>query len=207
MAVSVIGHHMDVGESLRGHAEAELARVFEKYFGGAIEAKVVMSKESSGFRATIQAHIGKNIRLEARGQGDTAYPAFDEAAERLAKRLRRHKRRLRDDHHQRGHHLREDVRADKARYLVLAGEGPGSEALPAEEEEEVPTAGAEEAPLVVAEMETEIATLSVSDAVMRLDLADLPVLLFRRAGDEHLNLVYRRKDGNIGWIDPEGGKA
>ena len=196
MAVSVIGHQMDVGEALRGHAEAELARVFEKYFGQAIEAKVVMSKEAHSFRATLSAHIGRNIRVEARGQSDGAYAAFDEAAERLAKRLRRHKRRLRDDHDQRG-----ELRAAKARYLVLAGEGPGSD----EEEGAAPEAGA--APLVVAEMETEIATLSVSDAVMRLDLADLPVLLFRSSGHGGLNLVYRRPDGNIGWIDPEARKG
>ena len=146
-------------------------------------------------RAEISIHIGRGIVVNARAAASEAYLAFDAAAERLAKQLRRYKRRLRD-HHAKG---REPAGAsERAMDYVLA---PIEEE---EAEEEAAEAGnVNGAPAVIAEMSTELPSLTVGEAAMRMDLAEAPVLLFRNRSHGELNLVYRRTDGNIGWIDPK----
>ncbi len=191
MQVSVQGRQVDVGDAFREHIEAALTDILDKYFGDAIEATVTISREAHLFKAVISAHIGHGVDAIGSGEADQPYPAFDKAAEHLAKRLRRHKRRLRD--HSRKMEQRESMIAQQ---YILAGESP-------EEEPESETGG-EEMPLVVAEMTTEIPTLTVSQAVMRMDLSDVPALLFRNSGNGGINMVYRRSDENIGWIDPTG---
>jgi ribosomal subunit interface protein len=195
MQLSVTGKQTEIGEALRRHIEGSLGSILDKYFKTAIEAHVIVSKEAHLSRAEISIHIGRGIVVNARAAASEAYLAFDAAAERLAKQLRRYKRRLRD-HHAKG---REPAGAsERAMDYVLA---------PIEEEEaegEAAEAGdINGAPAVIAEMSTELPSLTVGEAAMRIDLAEAPVLLFRNRSHGELNLVYRRTDGNIGWIDPE----
>jgi ribosomal subunit interface protein len=188
MQVTVTGKQMDVGDSLRGHVESTTTAVVEKYFGKAIEAHVVLSHERHLFLSTISVHPRRGMVVQCHGESTDAYVAFDEAASRLEKQLRRYKRRLRQ-HHKKS---REDEGAPDATDYVLATGRDEDEA-----------ADGDPQPLVIAEMRTSIPHLSVSEAVMRLDLADLPALLFRNSAHGNLNLVYRRRDGNIGWVDPD----
>lgn len=191
MQLSVNGKQIDIGEALRRHIDHSLSAIFGKYFGDAIEANVTLSREGPLYRAQLSAHVGRGIEVTARGEAERPYAAFDGAADRLSKRLRRHKRRLRD------HHKEDGVAtgALAARQYVLSGEGDG-EAEAAESIDGRPT--------VIAEMNTEIPALTVSEAVMRLDLAELPAMLFRNRAHGGLNMIYRRPDDNIGWIDPHG---
>ena len=189
MQLTVTGKQIHVGAALRGHVEAGLDGILDKYFKTAIEAHVVLSREAHLIRAEISLHIGRGIVVNAGAAVGDAYAAFDIAAERVGKQLRRYKRRLRDHHAK----AREPVEIEElARDYVLA---------PVEEEadEDDPAGG----PAVIAEISTGLPRLTVGEAAMRMDLADAPVLLFRNRSHGELNLVYRRADGNIGWIDPE----
>jgi ribosomal subunit interface protein len=195
MQLSVTGKQTEIGEALRRHIEGSLGSILDKYFKTAIEAHVIVSKEAHLSRAEISIHIGRGIVVNARAAASDAYLAFDAAAERLAKQLRRYKRRLRD-HHAKG---REPAGAgERAMDYVLA---PIGEEEP--EGEEAETGNVNGAPAVIAEMSTELPSLTVGEAAMRMDLAEAPVLLFRNRSHGELNLVFRRTDGNIGWIDPK----
>jgi len=191
MQLTVTGKQLDVGDALRTHVADSLASVFDKYFGSAIEATVVLSREAHRYRVQISAHVGRGITMASEAAAEAPYAAFDSAAEHLGKRLRRHKRRLRDHH-------RQAVEAEPAQQYILA---PG-DAAPAEDEQ---IAG-DGAPTIIAEMATEVPTLSVGEAVMRLDLADGGAMLFRNRAHGGLNMVYRRPDGNVGWVDPQGNR-
>jgi len=196
MQLTVTGKQTEIGAALRHHVEASLGAILGKYFKTAIEAHAVVSKEAHLSCAEISIHIGRGIVVNAHAAASDAYAAFDAAAERLAKQLRRYKRRLRD-HHAKG---REPAGAsERAMDYVLApiGDDEGAEGAEAE------TDGVNGAPAVIAEMITELPSLTVGEAAMRMDLAEAPVLLFRNRSHGELNLVYRRADGNIGWVDPE----
>ena len=200
MQLSVTGKQTEIGEALRRHIEGSLGSILEKYFKTAIEAHVIVSKEAHLSRAEISIHIGRGIVVNARASASEAYLAFDAAAERLAKQLRRYKRRLRD-HHAKG---REPAGvSERAMDYVLAPVEEEEAEVAAAEGDETETDGANGAPAVIAEMSTELPSLTVGEAAMRIDLAEAPVLLFRNRSHGELNLVYRRSDGNIGWIDPE----
>ena len=188
MHISIKGKQLDVGVAWRGHVEENLPAVVGKYFDKAQDAQVTLTKQGSTFSVDLVVHVGKRILVQSHGATGDAYSAFDEAAEHLAKRLRRYKRRLRDHHHQR------PDQADTllAQQYVLAGEDSESES---EERDE---------PMIIAEMETGIETLSVGEAVMRMDLANLSAMMFRNRAHGGLNMVYLRGDGNIGWVDPRG---
>lgn len=191
MQVTVTGKQIDVGDSLRGHVEAATVAIVDKYFGRAIEAHVGFSRERHLFVADISVHAGRGLVVQCEGRSEDAYAAFDSASERLEKQLRRYKRRLRN-HHKGG-------KAGGEREAELQ---PATDYVLAQPDDaEAPPAG--DQPLVIAEMRTSIPQLSVSEAVMRLDLAELPALLFRNSKHGNLNLIYRRRDGNIGWIDPD----
>lgn len=191
MQLSVKGKQLDVGDALRTHIADSLSHILEKYFGDAIEVGVTLTRNGHLYRAQVTAHVGRGIQLQAHGEADEPYPAFDSAADHLAKRLRRHKRRLRD------HHNDAAVEAEvmMAQQYVLSGETDEG------------AAESDGAPMVIAEMTTSIPSLTVSQAVMRMDLADLPALLFRNSSHSGLNMVYRRPDGNIGWVDPRGNRG
>jgi ribosome hibernation promoting factor len=189
MHITITGKQIDVGDALRQHAEAALEDIAEKYFGNALEAHVVFSREAHLIQCDLQVHVGRGILVRSESNGNEAYVAFDVAAERIDKRLRRYKRRLRN------HHAldKERERETLGRTYVLQ---------PGEDESAAPPEDEGSQPLVIAEMETPIPQLSVSEAVMRLDLADLPALMFTNSARGTLNVIYRRRDGNIGWVDP-----
>ncbi len=193
MQLSVKGKQLNVGDALRSHVSDSLSRILGKYFGDAIEVSVTISRDGHMYRAVVAAHVGRGIQVQAQGDAEEPYPAFDTAAEHLAKRLRRYKGRLRD------HHKRSGPTAETllARQYILA----------ADEDREAVEDEAEGQPVVVAEMTTEISSLTVSEAVMRMDLADQPAMMFRNSSHSGLNMIYRRPDGNIGWIDPRGNRG
>ncbi len=203
MQISVTGRQIDVGDALRQRVEVNLADSVVKYFDHAIEGNIVFSREAHGIRADISVHVGRNIIVQGHGQAENAHAAFDGALERIAKRLRRHKRRLRDHHRDRKADALDD--ALQAQQYILSveveveGEGEGEG-----EGDDRADGGGEGPPVVIAEMTTRVESLTVGEAVMRMDLADQPALMFRNSAHGGLNVVYRRTDGNIGWIDPEG---
>lgn len=194
MQITVKGKQMDVGDALRGHAEQRLTDAVAKYFDQAIEASAVLSREAHEFRADISVHVGRGILVQGHSLGGTGYVAFDTALEHIAKRLRRYKRRLRD-HHRKADRAGNVDRIMAQQYVLT-------------EVNEIETPEAEEVeispPMVVAEMTTPIEVLTVEEAVMRMELADQPVVMFNNAAHGGLNVVYRRADGNFGWIDPQG---
>ncbi|HUT49928.1 MAG TPA: ribosome-associated translation inhibitor RaiA [Alphaproteobacteria bacterium] len=189
MQLSVTGKQIDIGQALQEHVTDVLNDAVEKYFGSAMDGAVVFSREAQDIHAEISVHVGKGIQIQAHATAGDAYSAFDNAAEHMAKRLRRYKRRLRNHHRS----ARTD-QAIPAQAFVLAGEGP-DDSEPATDE-----------PVVVAEMEAEIPSLTVGEAVMRLDLANTPAMMFRNSAHGGLNMLYRRPDGTIGWVDPRGNR-
>lgn len=190
MQISVKGKQLDVGEAWRSHVEENLPAIVGKYFSNAQDAQVTLAKQGSTFSVDMVVHIGKRILVQSQGATGDAYSAFDEAAEHLSKRLRRYKRRLRDHHRERP----DQTDTLPAQQYVLAGEDVEGES---EEKDD---------PIVIAEMETGIEELSVGEAVMRMDLANLPAMMFRNRANGGLNMVYHRGDGHIGWVDPRGNK-
>lgn len=207
MHLTVKGKQLDVGDALRTHVDGMLNTLVGKYFSDPIDADVVISRDAHLFTADISVHVGRNILLQSRAEATEPYPAFDAAAERLAKRLRRYKRRLRGRYREGGHTV---VASLPAMNYVLDASAPddyvdnGQSDLPGigpDHHDDHPQ------PLIVAEMATVIDTLTVGEAVMRMDLADLPALMFRNCAHGGLNMVYRRPDGNVGWVDPKGTKG
>jgi ribosomal subunit interface protein len=195
MHITVKGKQIEVGEALRGHMESALTAAVSKYFSNPLESQIVFTREAHLFRADVSVHVGRSILVQGQALAGDAYAAGDAAIEHVAKRLRRYKRRLRDHHKERERDKAEALIAQS--YVLAAEHDDGDE----------DDADAHAQPVVVAEMTTDILTLSVGEAVMRLDLGVQPALLFRHAGHGGLNLVYRRPDGNIGWIDPQGNRS
>jgi ribosomal subunit interface protein len=189
MQILVTGKQIDVGDALRRHVEDRLSDGIAKYFSNPIEAHVVFGPEGHGYRVDCSVHVGQGIDAHAHATAAEIYAGFDAAADRLEKRLRRYKRRLRE--HGNG--------VDRA---VPAGAGLTAQSyvLAPEVEHEDEVEG-EFRPVIVAESTRQVHRRTVGEAVMEMDLADQPVVLFRNAGNGHLNVVYRRPDGHIGWID------
>lgn len=183
---------MDVGERLRRHVETRLNDGVAKYFDHAQESHVVFEPDGPLVRADISVHVGRGIQVQGHGSAEDAQTAFGQAMERIAKRLRRNKRRLRDHHRKSGTARREE--ALTAQHSILAD--------PADQPDDESEGGH---PVVVAETVAEIESMTVSEAVMRLDLAEQPVVVFRNAANGGVNVVYRRGDGNLGWVDPAAG--
>ncbi len=195
MQITVQGKQMDVGDSLRTHATSRIIEVLQKYFNRATDATATLSPEGHGFvRAHISLHVGRQIMVQANATEAEAYAAFDSALTKISKQLRRYKQRLRD-HHDR---IAEVPEAEwiKAQDYTIAAEQSESEGDDSSSE---PSSAD---PLVIAEMTTSIQSMSVSEAVMRLDLSGQSALLFTNAKSGGLNMVYRRADGNVGWVDP-----
>lgn len=193
MQVQVKGKQIDVGDSLRTHVQRQLSEIVTKYFASPLDATVVFSKEAHLFRADISVHAARGIMLQSASAANDPYPAFDEAAERMAARLRRYKKRLIDTHHQQGSEGKQAVQEAQLSspyYILNPEKETGQEGSSAH------------APLIVAEMTTMIESLTVSEAVMKLDLGDMPALVFKNRAHGGMNVVYRRKDGHVGWVDP-----
>lgn len=194
MRVQVAGRQMDVGEALRTRIESELTSGVGKYFNRATDAVVTVAKNGGGIGIEVDCtvHLSSGISLQAAGHASDAHSAFDDALGKLEKRVRRYKRRLRNHHADN----KSPLPAEDATAYVLAP-------LQADTEDEAAPNGAADGPLVIAEATVPVRTMAVAMAVLQLDLKDAPVLMFRNAASGSLNVVYRRPDGNVGWIDPE----
>ena len=193
MQITVSGKQVELSEALKVRVNAALATITGKYFDHAQEALVTFSRARSFFTCDINIHAARGLVLRGEGEAADANSAFDDAAEHIAKRLRRYRRRVNDHARDAAHRERPQA----ARQYVLRQEE--------EEPQDVSVDMAVQAATyatVIAETPTQIAYLTVSDAVMRMDLADQPVLMFRNSTTTELNVVYRRSDGHIGWIDP-----
>ena len=210
MRIQVSGKQIDIGEALQGHVAAELTEATAKYAGRPTDATVVFSRPGHGLACEIVVHLSTGLTAQANGAAADAYAAFDAALNRMSKQLRRHKRRLKDHHAGRSG----PITAIPATQTVLApypdedaaeSADDGSNLLEAADGTtdgtDADTSWAE-GPAIIAETEVRVATLSVGEAVMQMELAHAPVLVFRHQGQGRINVVYRREDGTVGWIDP-----
>lgn len=186
MSLRVSGKNLQIGEALQDHARTRVAGVMERYFDGKVNGHVTIEPEGSGYRCEMLLHLDSGVTLHAEGRAQEPYASFDQANHRIEMRLRRYKRRLKGRH---GHSEPAPERAATMTDYVI--EAPAGEVEPEEFN-----------PVVVAETKAPLRTLSVAAAVAELDLSGAPVLVFKHSANEQLNLVYRRPDGHIGWIDP-----
>ncbi|WP_106640401.1 ribosome hibernation-promoting factor, HPF/YfiA family [Allosphingosinicella vermicomposti] len=190
MDIQVSGHQVDTGEALRQHVQDRLQTMAEKYFSRAQSAQVTFGKAPYGhFSCDIVCHVMQGLILKGSGRASDAHPAFDQAADRIDKQLRRYMRRLKDKHG--------NGPVNGAAYDFDAG----YTVFEAGDEE----AEASDNPPIVAETRVDIPEASVSDAVMLLDLRNTNALMFRNSGTGNFNMVYRREDGTIGWVEPQRG--
>lgn len=191
MRYQISGKQIDVGDALSTHVKAEIGEVVEKYAQRPTECVVVFSKSAHEFVAETTIHLSTGLTVQAKGHASDIYPAFEACREKLDKQIRRYKRRLRSYHNDR----KAPVEFGEASSYILA---PSEEAEDAEPDTL--------APVVIAEMETKIPSITVGEAVMQLELAGQKMLVFRNEGHGGVNVVYRREDGNIGWIDPRNSR-
>ena len=196
MQITVSGKQVELSDALRVRVSDHLDTIAGKYFDHALEANVTFSRARSFFTCDINVHAGRGLTLRGEGEAGDAHSAFDDAAEHIAKRLRRYRRRVNEHARDLAHRARPEA----ARQYVLRqdeeGQPNGVDAV-----SDTPAYAT-----VIAESQAEISTLSVGEAVMRMDLADQPVLMFRNSATTELNVIYRRPDGHIGWIDPTKGR-
>jgi ribosomal subunit interface protein len=192
MDIRVSGHQIDTGEALRVHVDSRLNGITEKFFARAISAQVTFGRGpyDHSFTCDVVAHVPQGVVLKGHGAAADAHAAFDQAADRIEKQLRRYKRRLKD-RHALTQHAEAAADGDEAGYTVFAP--PLDEDEPADH------------PPIVAETRVDIPSASVSDAVMLLDLRNTNALMFRNSGTGDFNMVYRRGDGTIGWVEPQRG--
>jgi len=192
MQITVSGKQVELSDALRVRVSDHLDTIAGKYFDHALEANVTFSRARSFFTCDINVHAGRGLTLRGEGEAGDAHSAFDDAAEHIAKRLRRYRRRVNE--HARD--LANRAKPEAARQYVLRQDEDG-QPNGVETHSDIPAYAT-----VIAESQAEINTLSVGEAVMRMDLADQPVLMFRNSATTELNVIYRRTDGHIGWIDP-----
>jgi ribosomal subunit interface protein len=189
MRYTISGKQIDVGEALSLHVETELGETVAKYSQRPTEATVTFSRDAHQYLCDSVVHLSTGLTVQARGAANEIYAAFESCRERMDKQLRRYKRRLKDHHKDRTG----PVEFGQAGMYVLAAD---------EEEWESQESGLQ--PIIIAEMEARVPTLSVGDAVMQMELAGTPLLVFRNEKHGGVNVVHRRDDGNVGWIDPRG---
>jgi ribosomal subunit interface protein len=192
MQVQVTGKHVDVGEALRARVADELSSSIAKYFDRGGGAEVVVSREGGAFRVDCTVILASGQQLTTHGVGGDAHVAFDAALAKMTRRVRRYKNRLKDHHPQ-----AMAKQAESAAYFIIAASDDEAD----EPDAEAPDGGFE--PMIIAETETSIRAMTVSMAVMQLDLTEAQTIVFRNAAHGGLSVVYRRPDGNIGWIDPQ----
>jgi ribosomal subunit interface protein len=185
MRYQISGKQLDVGEALQTHVKTEIGTVLEKYAGRPTEALVVFSRDAHEMVCESVVHLSTGLTLQAKGHSPEIYAAFDQCAEKMGKQLRRYKRRLKDHH-----------KGPEAQVEMTEG---ASYVLQSDHHEE----DAGDQPIIIAESVARIPTLSVGDAVMQMELAHASQLVFRNAAHQGINVVYRRDDGNIGWVDPK----
>ena len=190
MTLRISGKHMDIGDAFRSRIQARIGETIGKYFDGGFSGHVTVVKSGFRYSADCMIHLDSGAALQATGDAQEPTAAFETAAERFEKRLRRYKRRLKS------HGSGANGGATDVAYTIMAPLSDDDEELPEDY-----------APAIVAESTMALKTMSVASAVIELDTKDSPVFVFRHAGNEHINIVYRRPDGNIGWIDPSTAKV
>ena len=187
MRYQISGKQIDVGEALSTHVKTQLGETLDKYSQRPTDATVIFSRNAHEFICDAVVHLSTGLTVQAKGGAVDIYAAFEQCRERMDKQLRRYKRRLKDHY--------------KDRTQPVAFEQAGMYVLAADEDEwEAQENGLQ--PIIIAEMEARVPTLSVGDAVMQMELAGSPLLVFRNEKHGGVNVVHRREDGNVGWIDP-----
>lgn len=199
MRIQVAGRHVSVGEALQTRITTELEATLNKYSARPSDAVVTIGREGVDFTCDCTLHLDSGIVLQAQGAGPDAHMAFEAALTRVEKRVRRYRKRLKN-HHKNGVPLP----AEASAYYVLAGGNPDEDV---EDHEDSAEQNGPAAPLVIAETTKPLKTMPVAMAVLQLELSEDPALMFRNAASGNLNLVYRRRDGNIGWVDPGAAPA
>ena len=191
MRYQISGKQLDVGEALQTHVKSEMGEVVEKYAQRPTEAIIVFSKTGHEFFCESVIHLSTGLTAQSKGHASDIYAAFESSREKMDKQLRRYKRRLKDHHRDRT----APVEFDGGSSYILAGSAEAEEVEPDTLQ-----------PMIIAEMETKVPSITVGEAVMQLELAGQRMLVFRNEGHGGVNVVYRRDDGNIGWIDPRNSK-
>ncbi|MEM8631175.1 MAG: ribosome-associated translation inhibitor RaiA [Pseudomonadota bacterium] len=192
MRYQISGKQIDIGEALQTHVKQELGGVIDKYAERPTDAQITFSRNAHEYVCESVVHLSTGLTAQARAHATEIYAAFDLAAEKMEKQLRRYKRRLKDHHRERT----QPVELSEASAYVLAGsEGPDDPEPQSLQ------------PIIIAEMEARIPSLSVGEAVMQMELAGTPVLVFRNERHSGVNVVYKREDGNVGWIDPNNSSS
>lgn len=191
MQLSITGKQIDIGSSLRTYVQDKVVQSVGKYFDRPVDGAVTFSRDGHEYRADCMVHLASGLHLQAQGRSTDIYASFDTAIERMDKRLRRYKSRIRDHHNG----ARASIASSPAHERVIAAEADGDASEPTTLN-----------PIIVSENMTQLRTLTVGEAVMQLDLMETPALVFRNSAHGEINVVYRRGDGNIGWIDPAGAK-
>ncbi|SDY38296.1 ribosomal subunit interface protein [Jannaschia faecimaris] len=185
MRYQITGKQIDIGEALQTHVKTELGSVIDKYAQRPTDANIVFSKSAHEFGCEATVHLSTGLTAQASAKATEIYAAFDACSEKMDKQLRRYKRRLKNHHQERS----QPVELSGASSYILAAEASDDEPDSL-------------SPVIVAEMETRIPSLSVGEAVMQMELASAPVLVFKNEKGGGVNVVYKREDGNVGWIDP-----
>ncbi|WP_107497882.1 ribosome-associated translation inhibitor RaiA [Thalassobius sp. I31.1] len=188
MRYQITGKQIDIGEALQVHVKDGLGVVVDKYAERPTDAQVVFSRNAHEYVCEATVHLSTGLTAQAKAHATEIYAAFDSCCDKMEKQLRRYKRRLKNHHNERA----QPVEHFGASSYILAG----GDDTDADEPETLQ-------PMIIAEMETKIPSLSVGEAVMQMELAGAPALVFRNEGHDGVNVVYRRDDGNIGWIDPK----
>ncbi|MHA1529701.1 MAG: ribosome hibernation-promoting factor, HPF/YfiA family [Alphaproteobacteria bacterium] len=188
MLIKISGKQIDVGAALRSHVEDNMVAAVGKYFDRPVDAHVVFSRNGHEFKCDSSVHLSTGLTAQAHAVNGEIYAAFDQATDRIEKQLRRYKRRLKDHHHNR----QNPIELMEAQSYVLRGH---DEELDHEEVNGMQ-------PVIIAEMTTDIKSLTVGEAVMQMELAHSAFLMFRNDANGRINIVFQRDDGNVGWIDP-----
>lgn len=183
MEITVTGRKIKVGEALSTHIKDRLIAISEKYFNRTIDSGATVTKEGHLYRIDISMHANQGVNLQSRGEAEDPYASFEDAAVKVEKQLRRYKRRLKN------HHANAKAEVESIPYTVIAPEGE--------------EASESDAPIIIAETHKDVPTIAVGDAVMLMDLAHTNAFLFRNSKTKGLEVVYKREDGNIGWISPD----
>lgn len=191
MQLSITGKQIDIGNALRTYVQDKVVQSVGKYFDRPVDGAVTFSRDGHEYRADCMVHLASGLHLQAQGRSTDIYASFDTAIERMEKRLRRYKSRIRDHHNG----ARASIASSPAREHIIAPESDDTAGEPATLN-----------PVIVSENVTQMRTLTVGEAVMQLDLTETPALVFRNSAHGEINVVYRRGDGNIGWIDPAAAK-
>ncbi len=187
MKIEVNGKQIDIGDALRGHVVEELTAAMDKYAERPTDATVTFTRDRHEFKCECSAHLSTGMKAQASGRATDIYAAFDMANERLAKQLRRYKRRLKNHHRART----TPVESFGASSFVIEADAP-----------DVEDASESLQPVIIAEAKTSIPVLSVGEAVLQMEIGEDPILMFRNERNNEIGVVYRRDDGNVGWIEP-----